>query len=193
MFIKESKETNFYSKKSRWGKFLNYKRTKTLLHYKCDNCSNEFIKMRNGKYDKDSLAYCSICIRNIGAYRLAGLSTYKHNVEKKFKKRIGNIVKGREGYPEIYIGQNYPYRKGGYRTLREHLFVMENYLKRGLKKGEVVHHIDGDKKNNKLNNLYLTTVAEHNKLHASSEYLIFELYKKGKITFNKQLGRYQLL
>ena len=55
MFIKESKETNFYSKKSRWGKLLNYKRTKTLLHYKCDNCSNKFIKIRNGKFNKDSL------------------------------------------------------------------------------------------------------------------------------------------
>ena len=69
---------------------------------------------------------------------------------------------------------------------------MENYLKRGLKKGEVVHHIDGDKTNNKLDNLYLTTVAEHNKLHACSESLIFDLYKKGKIKFNKMIGRYYI-
>ncbi len=194
MFIKETKEKNFFkNKRSRWGKLVNYFRTKTLLHYKCDNCGIVFIKARNGKYNLKALSYCKNCITSIGAYRLAGYSTYKHNVEKKFKKRIGKIVKGRDGYKDIYIGKNYPYRKGGYRHIREHVFIMENHLKRGLKKGEVVHHIDGDKTNNNLNNLYLTTIAEHNKLHASTEHIIFELVKKGKIKFNRQIGRYQLV
>jgi hypothetical protein len=193
MFIKETNEINFYSKKSKWGKYINYKRRKTLLHYKCDNCPKKFIKIRNGKYKTDALSYCKNCITSIGAYRLAGYSTYKHNVEKKFKKRIGNIVKAKDGYKEIYIGKNYPYRKGGYRCIREHVFVMENYLKRGLEKGEVVHHIDGDKTNNNLDNLFLTTIAEHNKLHASTEHIIFELVKKGKIKFNRHIGRYQLV
>ena len=192
MFIKETKEKNIYTKKSRWGKFIKYCRIKTLLHYRCDNCKEIFSKCRNGKYDVKALSYCKNCITNIGAFKLAGFSTYKHNIQKKFKKRIGNVIKGRSGYPEVYIGKNYPYRKGGYRCIREHIFVMENYLKRGLKKGEVVHHIDGDKTNNKLDNLYLTTVAEHNKLHACSESLIFDLYKKGKIKFNKMIGRYYI-
>ena len=33
--------------------------------------------------------------------------------------------------------------------------VTENYLGRKLKKNEVVHHIDGDRLNNQISNLYL--------------------------------------
>ena len=44
-----------------------------------------------------------------------------------------------------------------------------------------------------IENLYLTTVKEHNKLHAESESIIFELYKQGIVKFNKEIGRYELL
>jgi hypothetical protein len=67
------------------------------------------------------------------------------------------------------------------------------HLGRALTKGEVVHHINGDKTNNQLENLYLTTVQEHNKLHAESERIIFSLIKQGKVVFNRETGRYELL
>jgi hypothetical protein len=70
---------------------------------------------------------------------------------------------------------------------------METHLQRRIEKGEVVHHIDGDKRNNKLENLFLTTIAEHNKLHAESESIIFELVKQGKIVFNRKMARYELV
>jgi len=44
-----------------------------------------------------------------------------------------------------------------------------------------------------LENLYLTTVQEHNKLHAQSENIIFALVKLGKVKFNRDIGRYELL
>ena len=50
-----------------------------------------------------------------------------------------------------------------------------------------------DKKNNKLENLFLTTVAEHNKLHAESESIIFELVKQGLVIFNRNTARYELV
>jgi len=52
--------------------------------------------------------------------------------------------------------------------------------------------IDGDKHNNDISKLYLTIVAEHNKLHAESESIIFELVKKGIVKFNREIGRYEL-
>ena len=70
---------------------------------------------------------------------------------------------------------------------------METHLQRRIEKGEIVHHIDGNKKNNKLENLFLTTVAEHNKLHAESESIIFELVKQGLVIFNRNTARYELV
>jgi len=58
----------------------------------------------------------------------------------------------------------------GYRFLgakREHQLIMENYLKRKLLRGEVIHHIDSNKLNNQLDNLKLMNRSEHMKLHIS--------------------------
>ena len=92
----------------------------------------------------------------------------------------------------MYYGLDYPYREG-YGTIKEHTYVMECHLKRGLVKGEIVHHIDGDKTNNKIENLFLTSPAEHNKLHAESENIVFKLVKMGIVQFNRKTARYELI
>lgn len=46
-----------------------------------------------------------------------------------------------------------------------HRVVVEQVLGRKLEKGEIVHHIDGDKWNNKPENLQVMTQSEHIKLH----------------------------
>ena len=192
MFLKETTETNSYEKKSKFGKLTTYKRNKTITHWTCDNCSTEFTKVRNGKYDPSSKSFCRTCITKIGINKLAGMVGYESKVKNKFEPNVGSKIIDKEGYPQIYIGKNYPYRTGGYKHIREHQFIMETHLKRRLEKGEIVHHIDGNKTNNNLDNLYLTTVQEHNKLHAESESIIFELYQKGIVVFDKDLGRYKL-
>ena len=47
----------------------------------------------------------------------------------------------------------------------EHRFIMEQLIGRKLKRTEVVHHIDGDKSNNNINNLQLMTLSEHTRIH----------------------------
>lgn len=47
----------------------------------------------------------------------------------------------------------------------EHRVLMELHLGRKLVKGEIVHHIDGNKHNNDLSNLKLMTQSEHIKSH----------------------------
>lgn len=63
------------------------------------------------------------------------------------------------------------------RDIYEHIIVMEQFLNRFLTDDEVVHHIDGNKTNNILNNLLLMTKKEHHTLH----------YKERKIN---KLGRF---
>jgi hypothetical protein len=79
-----------------------------------------------------------------------------------------------------YSGQNNPAYKGGkvqdtngYIRMRgsrearqyEHQFVMENYLHRKLTKGEEVHHINGNKTDNRVENLYLVDKKNHSRNH----------------------------
>lgn len=48
----------------------------------------------------------------------------------------------------------------------QHVVIMEEYLGRRLTKSEVVHHINGCKDDNRIENLQLMTKSEHSRLHA---------------------------
>jgi len=90
-----------------------------------------------------------------------------------------NGVKAR--YPTLENNPNWKGGRGvrsdGYITIRtkngdelEHRFIMEKHLNRKLKRAEIVHHLDGDRANNNIENLEVTSLKEHSALGYTSGY-----------------------
>lgn len=50
--------------------------------------------------------------------------------------------------------------------------------------GEQIHHIDGDKANNNIDNLLLTNVSEHSRIHKEYEEVFIKLLKLGILRFD---------
>lgn len=83
------------------------------------------------------------------------------------------------------------FRKGS--PVFEHRHIMEQHIGRALRPDEHVHHIDCDKDNNAIGNLYLcTSISEHRSIHHQINNLTGEILRRGWIRFDRTEGVYQL-
>ena len=101
----------------------------------------------------------------------------KH-LSEKTKKKIGDSMKGSlhpqwkggkirtsSGYIFIYAPMSEMVNRQGY--VLEHRLVMSQKIKRSLKKEEIVHHINGIRDDNRIENLVITTTSKHIARHNS--------------------------
>jgi hypothetical protein len=68
----------------------------------------------------------------------------------------------------------------------EHRAVMEQHLGRKLTKKEIVHHIDGNPSNNKLENLELMKRGKHSRHHRLDEIKSGKIFDLNRISWEKR-------
>lgn len=195
MFLDSEIVVNEHEWKSKSGKkFMKPVRVK-ICYFKCDNCGNEF-QRKGGEVSPKRLNnnykhFCDSC-KDYGRFSEIGREAKIQNLEN----RIGEKKIDSNGYVQVYVGPKSSDKcthtgRGHYNgSVREHILIMTEHLGRPLEKGEVVHHIDGDKTNNSIDNLQLMSVAEHNVCHASNDALVLDLYRQGIVGYDRSQKRY---
>lgn len=167
-----------------------HQRTSTWYVVQCDACGIRFERSK-GQFTaraRASTHRCGECFKNKKELQLASAKIRNAKNEAKF---AGTKLIDECGYVQVYVGLGTSYSGVYGSRLREHLKVMQDHLGHPLEKGEVVHHINGDKKDNDLDNLVLMTVQEHNACHAETKDLVFELFRAGLVVFNHHTKRYE--
>lgn len=113
-----------------------------------------------------------------------------------YRKRRELELEGKEPYKH---GKHYLH-KDGYlhqfvngKTIWEHREIMENSIGRGLTDEELIHHINGVKGDNRIENLYLCDNRSHHAtVHKQLESVAMDLVSMGVIEFDKEEGLYHV-
>lgn len=100
----------------------------------------------------------------------------------------GRVIKG-DGYIGVWKPDHERADNRGY--VFEHTLVMEEKIGRLPKKGEVVHHVNLIKTDNRPENLYLCNHRVHISLHRELEKMVVSLIDDGIIYFDHESGEYK--
>src|SRR3990167_9772626 len=137
----------------------------------CNNCGKVFDKLPSEiKKNKSGKHFCSKeCAYKImippSIFKKGHTPWSKLNADKMPRGKnnpawIGGRVNHGDGYFLIRVNGKY---------LMEHRYLMEEYLGYKLDKDKHVHHINGDKQDNALENLVVLDRIEHGRLHGRGQ------------------------
>jgi len=143
----------------------------------------DYKKMSSGEIAKKyGCTRTTVCrhLKRLGITRpLSGLNS-------RNKKRNGEVIK--TGYPVLHLPNHSRASAVGY--VFKHVLAMESKIGRVPTKQEPIHHIDLDRLNYHIKNLYLCKDGvDHQRTHRSLDKVVSKLIKNGTIKFKN--GQYE--
>lgn len=154
---------------------------------KCKWCDNPAKKNMQGTRNKGHYKTCGSteCLRKQYDDPCVNKSKSRSGKAHHFYHEIGSKRSLRNQYTEIKVADPDIWQY-------EHRVIAEQTLGRKLEKGELIHHINMDKLDNRPANLYVyKSMGEHTKGHFSLNSSIKQLIETGLIKFKE--GEYHAL
>jgi len=125
-----------------------FKRRKGMT-LKCEHCQSDYYVPQ---YRVETAKYCSRSC--LGLAHPERAEKARNNSPLMFRSGLSEPRK----YKTIYVNG---------KQMREHRYLMEQHLGRKLDRNEQVHHINGNWRDNRIENLKVLTNSEHQKLELS--------------------------